>query len=126
MVPPGAYVPKPSAAHLTQEFWDGLSSPKWNERKGSLTSLKEVRLHVDGLLTVVKDSMQRCTLWVLCCLHPSGFAMSACATQAASYPRLANGDWYDVNQALKKIITKDSHQQVAALLHAIAVGLMAG
>jgi cytoskeleton-associated protein 5 len=39
---------------------------------------------------------------------------AACTTlkELASYPRLANGDYGDVNRELKKIISKDSNIQV--------------
>lgn len=35
--------------------------------------------------------------------------------ELAAYPRLANGDYADVNRELKKIITKDSNINVSRL-----------
>lgn len=37
--------PFPVLPALGKEFWDGLESKKWGERKASLTSLKEAALH---------------------------------------------------------------------------------
>ncbi|KAF6262791.1 armadillo-type protein [Scenedesmus sp. NREL 46B-D3] len=66
--------PRDIIPELKKDFWEGLESPKWFERKGALTTLKEL----------------------------------------ASYPRLAHGDYGDVNRELKKIICKDSHIQVVS------------
>lgn len=41
--------------------------------------------------------------------------------ELAKYPHLANGDYGDVNRELKKIITKDSHQQVWCISTTVAV-----
>jgi hypothetical protein len=64
--------PRDIIPELKKDFWEGIESAKWSERKAACTTLKEL----------------------------------------ASYPRLASGDYGDVNRELKKIISKDSNIQV--------------
>jgi cytoskeleton-associated protein 5 len=64
--------PRDIIPELKKDFWEGIESAKWSERKAACTTLKEL----------------------------------------ASYPRLASGDYGDVNRGLKKIISKDSNIQV--------------
>jgi hypothetical protein len=64
--------PRNIIPELKKDFWEGIESAKWSERKAACTTLKEL----------------------------------------ASYPRLASGDYGDVNRELKKIISKDSNIQV--------------
>ncbi|WIA20537.1 hypothetical protein OEZ85_004931 [Tetradesmus obliquus] len=66
--------PRDIIPELKKDFWDGIVSAKWSERKAACTTLKEL----------------------------------------AAYPRLAPGDFGDVNRELKKIISKDSNIQVVA------------
>ncbi|WIA40847.1 hypothetical protein OEZ86_004518 [Tetradesmus obliquus] len=66
--------PRDIIPELKKDFWDGIVSAKWSERKAACTTLKEL----------------------------------------AAYPRLAPGDYGDVNRELKKIIGKDSNIQVVA------------
>jgi cytoskeleton-associated protein 5 len=66
--------PKDIVPELKKDFWEGLASAKWSERKAALTQLKDL----------------------------------------AAYPKLLNGDYFEVNKELKKIITKDSNIQVVA------------
>lgn len=57
--------PKPVLPELKKDFWEGLESSKWLERKGALTMLRGV----------------------------------------ASAPRLAGGDFGDVNRELRKVLS---------------------